>query len=360
MVKERIEYLDMIKGIAILFVVFCHNVVMPRDTFLGNILMAIAWGAVPCFFMVTGGILHASVEFKWRKHFIKLVKTYFVLCAWKLIYLIYFNLMGNFAFSNVDVFRYIFMFGNIDGINAGHVWFMQAYLASLIFFPISQFLFWGKVNGKRVLMFVASVQFFFGIFINTMGLFGEIVSKGFGFKPLSFTSLNVVSPFGNYQNMLFYFVIGAFLLENRDKIQNYLFLNSYRRHIPKILFFVGVCGLVLIKYWQTRSFYWEGTYLVNGYGWSSTMLLAIGAYLMIQNSNYSSDKKIICNIGRETMGIFYLHILVLELILKYGNKYMINYYSCGLNIVKTIMVVVICVLLTQLLKKIPILKLLVS
>lgn len=52
--KVRIYYLDFLKAIAITLVVFCHYVWIPDNSFLGNVLMLLAWSAVPCFFMVNG------------------------------------------------------------------------------------------------------------------------------------------------------------------------------------------------------------------------------------------------------------------------------------------------------------------
>ena len=89
--KERIEYLDLLKGISIILVVFCNKVTLPSDTILGNIIMAMAWAAVPNFFFVTGGLMHQSKELKWKKYLNKLLRAYIVLCVWKLLYLLFYQ-----------------------------------------------------------------------------------------------------------------------------------------------------------------------------------------------------------------------------------------------------------------------------
>lgn len=66
MAKSRIAYLDKIKGISILLVVFCHSVMLSAGGVLGNIVMCVAWGAVPCFFMVTGALLNNAQKFDWK------------------------------------------------------------------------------------------------------------------------------------------------------------------------------------------------------------------------------------------------------------------------------------------------------
>ena len=53
---KRIEYLDSMKGFAILLVVFCHFTFLSPETYAGNIVMQMAWSGVPIFLMVSGGL----------------------------------------------------------------------------------------------------------------------------------------------------------------------------------------------------------------------------------------------------------------------------------------------------------------
>ena len=60
----RFAFLDFIKAISIALVVFCHYVMIPSESVAGNILMLLAWGAVPCFFMCSGYVLlHKEAEY---------------------------------------------------------------------------------------------------------------------------------------------------------------------------------------------------------------------------------------------------------------------------------------------------------
>lgn len=51
---DRIEFLDIIKGISIILVVFIHFNVLSDKTIIGNIVMQFAVCACPCFMMVSG------------------------------------------------------------------------------------------------------------------------------------------------------------------------------------------------------------------------------------------------------------------------------------------------------------------
>ena len=57
MAGKRFEELDFVKAAAIFLVVFCHHQVVPADSFVGNLLMLLAWAAVPCFFLCSGYVM---------------------------------------------------------------------------------------------------------------------------------------------------------------------------------------------------------------------------------------------------------------------------------------------------------------
>ena len=85
--SNRLVFLDDLKGLCILLVVFCHFVLLPADSVAGNIIMSICWVAVPCFIMTTGYLLHKKETFDWKRYFTRLVTTYIVFVVWRLIYM---------------------------------------------------------------------------------------------------------------------------------------------------------------------------------------------------------------------------------------------------------------------------------
>lgn len=52
--NSRLLYMDNLKGICILLVVFCHYTLLSGSSVVGNAIMTLAWAAVPCFMMITG------------------------------------------------------------------------------------------------------------------------------------------------------------------------------------------------------------------------------------------------------------------------------------------------------------------
>ena len=107
--KQRIEYLDSLKCVCMFLVVFCHGVVLPKESIIGNFFMSLAWAAVPCFMLVSGALMHNTSSFSFRNFFIKLFKLYTVLCAWRFIYYIAYYLLADLSFSVIEILKYVFL-----------------------------------------------------------------------------------------------------------------------------------------------------------------------------------------------------------------------------------------------------------
>lgn len=358
--KERIVYFDTLKGVSILLVVFCHYVLLDNHTIIGNILMASAWGAVPCFFMVTGGLMHRSEKINWRKYIWRCIRIYICLCIWKLIYLLWFAMLGTVSFSKLELVQYLFLFGDIEGVSTGLMWFMYAYLAAMLFYPVSHFLFFGGKEGKKIFFHLMVLVFSGSIGITVINFGFQVLSDLTGKGLMNVSALSKIIPIGSYPNMIFYFLIGAFLFLYHEKLQEWFKQKTGRVVIPILLILVGIVGLLLVKFEAVGTFRWDGIYFENGYNRFSTLILAVGMYflsLCIDHLKYLN--KILGYIGKETMGIFYLHFPVLALYWTYWNEQMTSYYSLVLNLVKTVIVVIICIAITKILKKIPIVRQLV-
>lgn len=272
----------------------------------------------------------------------------------------FFSTISEVTFSKIEFIKYLFLFCEIPNVSTGLMWFMYAYLAVLVFFPISYFLFSGGREGKKILKFVTVALFCGSVLVSVINFvlkeFAEIIGCGI----LEVNSLTKVLPFGGYINMLFYFVLGAFLFSARNETKKWLKQKKYRKCIPLMLIGLGIFGLLVIKFCDMGSFRWNAKYLQNGYNRLSTCILALGMYGAVQQQEGSKIGHFFAKyVGKETMGIFYLHFPVLALYWKYWNEAFKPYYSLGLNLVKTCIVIVICIVITRILKKIPIIRQLV-
>lgn len=358
---NRIEYIDKIKGVSICLVVFCHYTLLSDSSFCGNVIMIIAWGAVPCFFMTTGAILNSTSTFKWKKYIIRMIRIYLVLCVWKIIYLLICIGYMEVIFSKSQLFNYIFLFGSIEKVNSSVLWFMYAYLSVMLFYPVTHFLFRSYEYGKKSVLYLLVILFFSGIIINEVDLLNERISLSLNMTKLDLNSMQQIIPFGNNKIMLFYFMLGGFLYKEEARIQE--MLSKYRKIclIPIVMFVLGIIGLLLIKKQQTGSFLWLNIYLENGYGWCFTAFLAVGLYGMILFFSKKRKRSLMAYLGKNTMGIYYLHFPLLGYLSQTNLwNYLIEYRSFGLNMAKTIIITGVCVLVTFVLKRVWGLKILVK
>ena len=308
--------------------------------------MLSCWAAVPCFFMATGAIF-LNREFDFKKWIKRLIKTYIVLIIWNIIYLIFFVLWKDISLNEISKFailKYIFMFQNLPKIQSGHMWFINAYISVLLVYPIVlmclnsenlQFKKFLKIL-FMILVFASFVAFDINIILENIG---KILNKNIA----NFITLGEIKPFGMYSNALAFFIIGGIFY--RYKISD-----KYSKN--KIIIFsilgmgLGLLGLILIRYSSTHTFTWDGKYLTNGYNYISTLVLSISIFAFFQTIDLKTNKGINV-ISQNTLGIFYIHVIILNLI---GNCFKTS--GIFYNFLKTIIVLLISTVLCYVMKKI--------
>lgn len=360
--QQRLAFLDNIKAFSIILVVFCHYTTLNSESFVGNVIMSLAWAAVPLFFMVSGILSNMQKTWVWKKYLIRLLKTYSVLCIWKLVYFVVFYLNYDLAVSKIDIIKYIFLFGSIEGIADGVLWFMYAYLEILLLSPVLWSLWNHSSETKKIFYFVTFLVLFNGVLINSLNFITSLICDFLEIGPLNWSGLSKIIPFSGYNNMIFYYLLGTILFQYSDCIEIYLRKKQIFLTFNNLLFLfiiIGLVGLVSIKYIDTGSFLWSGIYLTNGYQWISTIFLSIGIFLTFKKiSNFSILNEIGKLLGSNTLGIYYIHYLLLPFI-QNGFIFLfgLSFFS---NCLKTVIVILPCLIISLLLKKIPIVKNLVS
>lgn len=360
MKKGRIQYLDLIKTISIILVVFCHYPTLNNESVLGNIIMCLAWAAVPLFFMASGAVMLNTDSWNWKKFFFRLVKIYSLLCIWKLIYLLVSQSMGDIHYSKVELFKYLFLFAHIEGVTDGVLWFMYAYLEVMLISPIIWCLFNRGKDEKMALFVVAILTFISGIGINSVNFIFQLISRVLKCNVLDFNNVATILPFAGYSNMIFYFILGAVGHSHSEVITKRFGTVKDAKIIGALLIVIGACGLMLIKFFYTGTFRWNGIYLTNGYSWISTMFMAMGVFMFFKEIKEHKIVKYLNDwIGRQTMGIYYLHFPLLAWIW-WKIEANFQYYSLISNCIKTLLILVVCILVTRLVKKVPLINELVK
>ena len=358
---NRIAYLDVLKGVSMFFVIYCHSVLLAYHSVVGNLMMTIAWGAVPCFVMTSGAVLHQSKHFTWQKHGKRLGTMYMTLVCWRLLYLAVYRIAGKITgISFWAGVKYLFFLQDYEGVDTGVMWYMIAYLGLMIVYPITYFLFTGGTWGRQIAFFVMILSGLTGILFPSVNWLVGQITHG---RELPLQVWNSILTFGNNNNLLFYFLLGAFLLEYQQHTDRRGCGQIYKWRLPLsgLCLLIGLMGLVFIKYRETGLLIWGDTYLSFGYVRLSTALVTIGLYgicesLFSDRENLAS--KIIGEyIGQNTLGIYYSHYILLA-VFSWTTcfPWLQTHYFVGMNLIKVFAVTFACYVVVGLVSRVPLIR----
>ena len=156
--SKRFDYIDLIKAIAIFFVIMIHNykasvdfVVSPSlKTYISFIVRLMIEG-VPLFVTVNGFLI-INKRLDLRKHIKKIMKILLIIFIWSLIYIIIFS-KGN--ISAKEIIHNILTV-DINNEYSGILWFLQNLITLYLLYPILNIV---HDNNKKV------YNYFYGVLI---------------------------------------------------------------------------------------------------------------------------------------------------------------------------------------------------
>lgn len=359
MANERIGYLDTLKGIGIIMVVFCHYCIGIKDTsILQNVIMTLCWSAVPCFMMVSGGLMLNSKTFSYKKWRTRLFRFIAVLFVWRIIYFLLGEIVLRSHFGISELLSYLFLFQDFPGLDTDFMWYMMAFIAIQTLYPVFYMIFNDEEHGEKLSLLIMGLAYFSRVGIYSLNFIFERLSFHTGRAQFVFDRLGEGILLHEYSNMLVYFILGGFLLKYHDRIKEKL---PSKVLLPIAMIAVGTFGLMVVKHAVVGNFTWASTYLPQGYHWTSTIILSLGVYLLVSMNDIPGTKPV-QYIGTLTMGIYYIHYITLILAdyFLFGRIERVLTFGYGLNTIKTVIWIALCMGITLGLKKIPVVKRLVE
>ena len=303
--KKRIEYIDALRGVTMILVVFSHVEFMgfgiDKPTFINNLFMSFR---MPLFFWVSGFIAYkASIEWNWKIWWQMSKKK----AAVQLIPTFIFGLIFTYAYLNSDICAFITHNGKLG------YWFTIAlFEIFLIVYTINTILYNndGRVHRKR--MFVA-------LFIISGVLFlSKIILK---LSPTLNEIGNIFSlhhTFNYFQYFAFGYICSMYREEFNKMLQSKYF-NGYTIILFAALFYAKRCCITALAgngmdIWRMFDI---GLEMVLGY----LGLLIVYNTLKTYQSAFTTDKKIgrvLQFIGKRTLDIYLLHYFLLPTLPQLG------------------------------------------
>lgn len=343
------------EAVAIFFVIFYHCTTYSFDfvsdgTFTNYLIYfsrTILATCVPIFFFANGFLL-LSKPFDFKKHVTKCVSLFITIFIWAFVLMPLFLLIDG---QPITLNAIIVPILNLSvDYNMNLFWFLGALLCIYILFPLLKICF---DTNKKLFIFFTVVC---GMLTLGFDLLNEIMLVASKFthtleNGLEVPIITMFNPFrGSYGYSYVYFCAGGLIYGLRDKM---LTIPSYKRNLISIfgiiiccagLFIMGVSHSKLIKN-ETWDIVW------NGYDTIFTFLNVLFIYTLCLN--YKKNFRLIKTISCNTMGIYLLHNLFINLIRPYITDSMKNIFF---NIVYSTVVLLLSILLSVILKKIPVIK----
>lgn len=348
--KIRYDFFDLLKAIAIFFVIIYHF-----NNFNSNILIntsisaywnyffqAILSTCVPIFFFVNGALLLNKSELDIKKHIRKMISIVIVILIWSVITLVSLSYIryGSLTFSVFGIARRIFDL-RIGWIN--HFWFLEALIVIYIFLPL---IFTSFKNNIKHFYF-----FFVCVLILTFGnklISDTIVVVNCLFHLFSAKELysNYFSDFNAFRGIfgysIGYFMLGGILFYHKDKIN----FKKYRT-IAIITILISMSFLFLFGIFVSKSQNLMLDIVWDGYDTLFTLANVVALYII--SFNYSHKGlfgRFIKLTGENSLGIFLIHVIIgnlfntLYLKFEFSHLFIVNIiYSVLILLVSLIIVI---------------------
>jgi surface polysaccharide O-acyltransferase-like enzyme len=359
--QKRIDYIDLLKGVAIYLVIIYHFNSIPID-FIGGesrwcyfnyFIKSIFSTCVPIFFFVNGMLLLNKETIDIRKHLFKIIKIILLTVIWGGITLITLSFIRREMLSPLTILKGIWLF-KYDW--NGYLWFLAALVVIYIFYPLLYISY--KTNRPIFYFFFISVMLF--TFGNTLvGNFGTVVSFFINKFMHSNFQVNYGSGFNPFHGIkgysIGYFMLGGIMYNYRSILntQKYKFIAIISIIISMFLLFLyGV--IVSLRANAMWDIVW------NGYDTIFTLINVVAIFIIsMQYKSQGQIGQLINLIGQNSLGIYFVHIIIGNLLKPLYAQIELS-AMLVLNIIYALVILFCSLFLVIGLKRIPIVKYLFS
>lgn len=316
--QYRLTSLDIIKSLAIYLVILLHycfytpNFVKPTHANLD--LVVLTECGVPLFLMVNGYLLFHA-HFSYKKHKDRIIRTIIVLLLWKIVSLPIVSILDN--HQPIDWHRIPGFLLGIDwtgGAPLGYFWFMNALVAIYLIFPVLK-LAYDNTNGRKYLIWLTLVLICLVFVANDANsLIGAINFYHHRSTLSPFTSLQEYNIFGQYSSSLLFFMLGG-LSDELFSLLHKIGHNNRKVEIS-VLFIVFALSWFIANFlarYQRESGIRAVWGIQNAYQTTAILLMTICVFLLFTHitSFPQSINKLTEIGGRNTLGVYYLHLMLI-------------------------------------------------
>jgi len=361
--KRRYGYLDILKIVAMMCVCLYHYPWIrhtayvrpfPADVLLLRYFRVFDVVCVPLFMMVNGALV-LNRPFNLKKHAVRCASLFAGVYVWYIVTMVLGHAWRSGFGYVAENWRGILMSAQylyeFDGIGTSHLWFVHMMVAVYLLVPMIRAAFdSADAEIQKGLLFFLGAM---GIFAFALQDISHVRAAIPVLRSIDLTGLNTVNPFGGmYGAMIVYFVLGGLLHRAHDRM---LRVPAW---VCAAMVFIG--SLVLFAEWYLVTIRTEAMYdiVYGGYSCLPTLMMTAGVLMGIaklEDRLHLSEGRlggVIRLIGRNTLAVYYLHwimgLTVLQLVSVPG--------SFPVNLIKAAVMVLVCSLLGEGIRRIPVLR----
>lgn len=329
--KERLQEIDVLRGLAFLAVVLQHVIgglfylpdISPDSISVGAVLLAVIRFAVPLFVFITGVVLFYNYDNKIdyksfiRKRFSQVVLPYSI---WTVFYFVWIKFL--FGLTTLGTWNAVKDMGwsLITGTASYHLWFMVMIIPFYFLFPLFRiFISKNKKLSWNVAVVIAFLVFNFVLLcMLSMGVFSKLTPK-----------LSLIANYldRNFIFWVFYFILGGFA---GIHYKQFIVFIEKIKNINLLIWLVSL-ALIFVDIKKINNSELAGKYILSANVTSPLdpviyLFLISSILLMFWVARLVCNKMIgiagflnIC--GKYSFGAYLIHAFVL----KYTNKFVIQF-----------------------------------
>ena len=355
--SQRYHHIDLMKVLGIWFVVIYHSTLydynwLERPVLLYYIryyLRTILSTCVPLFFFANGYLL-LNKPFELNKHIKKTVWMMALTVIWGSIGLLAIMPIENHFFSVGQFVENLVMFRPIGWIN--FLWFMGALVTIYALFPLIKHAYDTKKSLFNYFVLMVTGFTFVYVFVKYAAIIAAYLTDIESFSTFV-CIVDQFNPFrGTWGYAFVYFCIGGMMRGKEDVLRRL----KHRRKLATLALGLN-CSLLFalgIFFSIMNDSQWDVVW--DGYDTVFTLVNVICIFCLCLD--YKGNLRFIETVSDNTLGVYFIHKILIHLTIKYVVRIPSACTWIG-NIVYALLVVAVCVVITQRIKRIPVLNALV-
>ena len=358
--SNRIDSFDLLKTISIFCVIFYHGwtatTISPNNfSFINSFnyfIKSFLSICVPTFFLVNGALLlNKSLDIK--KHCKKILKLFLLVIAWDIID-VFLHMLFNGKLLSLPEFLQKALTFELDWSN--QLWFLMALIVVYLFFPLIKCTYDNNAKSYKFFLIITLILTFGNTIIS---MSSNIVLFLIGGTPIVYeiNFFGELNPFrGIYGYTLVYFMLGGILYTEKYNIKLRKNSNIYILIIPFCMLLFTLYASMMI---YTANIKFDIVW--KGYDTIFCLFNTIALYFIASKYKYTKKPihKLIQLISQNTMGIYLLQTSIILFTKPAFRTLGISSYLLP-NFIYVLMVLLICLVLCLLIKKLPLIKIIIN